>query len=106
MLCPVAPVEDVENFDIKYQVRVGGNIGSFAFTIGEAGGNDQGALAFDFHADHALIPALDDFADANDKAEWRDTGTRGIELLAFAIWFGRVIEPTGVMNKDGAAVYY
>src|SRR5262249_42407631 len=66
------------------------------FTVGETWWNDEPALAADFHAGHALIPALDDVAEAEAELE------RLLPLNA-VLEHSAVREITRVMDDDDVA---
>ena len=55
---------------------------SIAAGAAELRGDDQATLAADLHSQHALVPALDDLAHADDEAERLAAVERAVELLA------------------------
>src|ERR1051325_11246501 len=88
----------LQQFDIEHQRGVGrDDAAGAAGAIAELGRDDQGALAADLHAGHALVPALDHLM----RAEWerkRLAAVEGaVELLAL---LAIVVEPAGVMHAD------
>ena len=56
---------DLQQLDLEGQLGIRRNHSSEPrFAVGQFAGNDELANAARFHADHALVPALDDFADS------------------------------------------
>ena len=62
-----------------------------AGAVAEVGRDDEGALAADFHAGHAFVPAFDHLALAEGERERLVAVARAVEL-------GAVEQPAGVVD--------
>src|SRR3569833_660768 len=92
---------NVQQFHIEYQGRVRRDHAACAArSVGKIRGNDQGPLATDFHAHHALVPSLDDAACAEGKLERHAAITGAVEFLSFMVGRGRVVKPTGIVHRN------
>ena len=52
----------------------------------------------DLHADHALVPTLDDPAFSELEPEVRSTIDRAVEFLAAKFFRSGIVKPTGIVN--------
>src|SRR5258706_14974669 len=86
----------VKQFDVEHQCRVGrNNAAGAAGAVAQRGRNDQGALAANFHAGDAFVPAGDHLALPDRKLERLIAVNRAVEFLAF---LAALIKPAGVMH--------
>lgn len=84
---------DLEKLDVEEQSAIGGNGADGHRTIAHLRRDSKLALATDFHACNAFIPALDDFASAESEGKGLAAVERRIELSA-------VGEGTGIVDGD------
>lgn len=74
---------DFEQFDVKDELRVGGDTGQSFLAVCEVRGDGDAALATGGHASDTDVPALDDLALAELEGEWLAffVGYEEIELV-------------------------
>src|SRR5262245_3715306 len=90
---------DGEQLDFEDERGVGrDDVAGAALAVGQVRRNGQLALAADFHAGDAFVPALDHFAPAKRKIERHVAVFAAVELLT-------VGQPAGVMHLDRVALF-
>ena len=82
---------DAEELDLKEKRRVRGNLWSSYGAIGKIWGDDQSALAADFHCHYSFIPAL-------DHSSGSDLELIGLTAIERAVKLGTVLESAGVLH--------
>src|SRR5689334_5089087 len=85
--------------DVEDERRVGRNRSASRAAVREIGRNHETALSADTHAWNAEVPAANDLAGAESERNIRIR----VELCAFRIRSGRVVEPSGICDGNRIA---
>src|SRR5882724_7795221 len=97
--------QDIDELDVEQQRCIGRNhIARTARAVAGRGWNDQSSYATGLHAGDTEVPAADHVAPTELEGEGLPASPAAVELLAFAVLRGRVLQPAGVMHVHTRAV--